>query len=201
MEVFHFIYRIHVTETHHISIIPSKPILLTGCALLSQFSAGKGRENNPFFIPGSPSHYWRSHSTQAKLVSISALNFWDNTTLPYQFRLSNFSCSGMAQPLQGWFTCPNGCGVVEAGFRSHSFLQGLLLSPPGLLWDFSTDSSRTGGNRLAGGLTYWDFSAIQFGRGWTKEKESSGSTRWLVEGSGKLAAEQEPSDNSQWNPF
>lgn len=33
---------------------------------------------------------------QVKISSISALGFWENTTTPYQFRLSNFSCSGMA---------------------------------------------------------------------------------------------------------
>lgn len=42
---------------------------------------------------------------------------------------------------------------------------------------------------------------MHFEEAWTKEKESSDSTRWLVDGSGKLAAEQERLANSQWDPF
>lgn len=98
-EIFQLMHRIHATEFYHVSVILSKPIFLVMARQIHSIQCRERRKEPPLLCSRVsvlllllPQNAFE----QVKLSSISALCFWKNTTIPYQFRLSNFSCSGVA---------------------------------------------------------------------------------------------------------
>lgn len=170
---------IHATEFYYFSVISSKPIYSwwqQGRSI--KFSTVKERKNNLFFIWGSPSCYCCYHR-----MHLNRLN-WPplapcaaEITAQHHISLDCQTSAAVGRQDHCRTDLCDQMDVVWLNSPSEitAFPQDLLLSPLGLQWDFSsTDNSRM----RESGPHIMGFSAMQFGEGWTEEKESSDSMHW-----------------------
>lgn len=170
---------IHATEFYYFSVISSKPIYSwwqQGRSI--KFSTVKGRKNNLFFIWGSPSCYCCYHR-----MHLNRLNWPPLAPCAAEITAQhhiNLDCQTLAAVGRQDHCRTDLCDQMDVVWLNSpseitAFPQDLLLSPLGLQWDFSsTDNSRIRGS----GPHIMGFSAMQFGEGWTEEKESSDSMHW-----------------------